>query len=489
MNKKQLALIISSAILLSACGDGEGDPEQSFKHHLQGKAMIGNIKGATVFLDMNYNGVLDNDEPRSFTQEDSRYYLELTNAQNECRGTAPLVMKIPAGLNDSVHGEVQEEIYLTRSPILLKENSGEERFNITPFTDLAWNNHFFRDVSHCSEVTTDMLTEYQDGSLLELETGIVNVVDGLDSVSEIYSDYLSTGANIDPSQIHTIQNSIAKAKEDMENRTIDEIAKNTTISYKFLEGFNELVKVVESYETSYEMVDDKNYEINTDSRTIFEVNQATFSEISDLETMTKTRYPIDSPLYEGYTGIDIEAHKNTFTDKYTCKKTEIFNVDKPVIEEDSKSYNKFVMQFAGVLKDKDSVQECFDEKIVHANVLEGSVTPSVFEDIEMRVENSVGKEMDNGDLDNTYTSYYYPAGFDYDQFWSSEEVGDPPTTVWTKDKTWFDDLWALHNKHLSDYTEFHNLMDTFTYEEQGEHSVEGKYQEMDQNGVTKNVEW
>ncbi|SBT15558.1 hypothetical protein VCE7224_04357 [Vibrio celticus] len=69
--KLRLISIALIAGCLTACGGGGGGSNTSAPapqtRTLQGVAIDGYISGATAFLDINYNGVLDEGEPSSVT--------------------------------------------------------------------------------------------------------------------------------------------------------------------------------------------------------------------------------------------------------------------------------------------------------------------------------------------------------------------------------------------------------------------------------------
>ncbi len=70
--------LISIALIaggLTACGGGGGGSTsaRSSNKTLQGVAIDGYISGATAFLDINYNGVLDEGEPSSITDDEGSW--------------------------------------------------------------------------------------------------------------------------------------------------------------------------------------------------------------------------------------------------------------------------------------------------------------------------------------------------------------------------------------------------------------------------------
>ena len=85
-----------------------------------GTVIDGSIEGATVFLDINGSGELDNSEPFAITNNSGDYELKLTEEQFECRSYVPLIAHVPKGASDSNLGIVEEPYYLFYPPFVDK---------------------------------------------------------------------------------------------------------------------------------------------------------------------------------------------------------------------------------------------------------------------------------------------------------------------------------------------------------------------------------
>lgn len=72
---------IGLSLLLIACGGGGGGSTPVVKSTLTGVAIDGLLSNATAFLDLNDNGLLDNNEPQGKTNAQGQFTLEATDAE------------------------------------------------------------------------------------------------------------------------------------------------------------------------------------------------------------------------------------------------------------------------------------------------------------------------------------------------------------------------------------------------------------------------
>jgi len=91
LNKKKLSTLAlaATAVLLTACGGGGGGSGSA--NALSGVAVDGYLQGATVFLDMNRNGVLDTGEPSTVTDLNGRYALDYSGVTGAITGLPVVV--------------------------------------------------------------------------------------------------------------------------------------------------------------------------------------------------------------------------------------------------------------------------------------------------------------------------------------------------------------------------------------------------------------
>jgi len=96
-NRKQLlilhkvALLSVSTAVLSACGGGGGGGLFGSSSLLSGLAVDGYVQGATVFLDVNKNGLLDSGEPSATTDSAGKYTLDYASVSGNVTGL-PIVV-------------------------------------------------------------------------------------------------------------------------------------------------------------------------------------------------------------------------------------------------------------------------------------------------------------------------------------------------------------------------------------------------------------
>jgi hypothetical protein len=85
------AILSVSAIVLTACGGGGGGGLFGSSSVLSGLAVDGYVQGATVFLDINKNGVLDAGEPSAITDATGKYTLDYSAVNTSVTGL-PIVV-------------------------------------------------------------------------------------------------------------------------------------------------------------------------------------------------------------------------------------------------------------------------------------------------------------------------------------------------------------------------------------------------------------
>lgn len=93
MNKKKLSMlaVAASAVLLAACGGGGGSGPLASANAITGVAVDGYLQGATVFLDINRNGIADAGEPLSTTDLNGRYALDYSGVTGSINGLPVVV--------------------------------------------------------------------------------------------------------------------------------------------------------------------------------------------------------------------------------------------------------------------------------------------------------------------------------------------------------------------------------------------------------------
>lgn len=137
MKKLLIATAITSA--LTACGGGSvGSSSPAL--NLNGKVIDGYITGATVFLDLNFNGLLDSSEPSAVTEIEGDFILGVPDHIAKCAQYVPVVVDVPVGAIDSDSPETPiEEAYTMVYPPQFALTSDQDLLNLTPLTTVVWS--------------------------------------------------------------------------------------------------------------------------------------------------------------------------------------------------------------------------------------------------------------------------------------------------------------------------------------------------------------
>lgn len=199
MNTTKFLLVISGAVIITACGGSESSsldsPHQAIT--MSGKAIDGYIQGATAFLDINANGILDKGEPSDTTDEQGQYDFNLSNEQAECQQYAATVIDVPIGAIDSDYPDnpITEPYQLTYPPSIAT-TSDSDILAVTPLSTIVWVG-IQRDLTAEDKSPTCTALLHNE----ELRGDIINRVEEQElrvayryniTVDELYSDYVET---------------------------------------------------------------------------------------------------------------------------------------------------------------------------------------------------------------------------------------------------------------------------------------------------------
>ncbi|MCG3885461.1 hypothetical protein I3271_12335 [Photobacterium leiognathi] len=142
MKITNVALAVSLGLFLSACGGSSDSGETSTNptRSIQGKAIDGYVKGATVGLDLNFNGKLDLGEPTTVTGDNGAYILDIkSNEDASCVDYVPTIVDVPVGAVDEDLGIVETAYSMTIAPAIFIPSDKDIR-DITPLTTVLWDN-------------------------------------------------------------------------------------------------------------------------------------------------------------------------------------------------------------------------------------------------------------------------------------------------------------------------------------------------------------
>ncbi|WP_260258805.1 hypothetical protein [Vibrio intestinalis] len=191
---------ISGLLLLAACGGGSdsnrGSTIPSTSAKVGGLAIDGYVEGATAFLDYNFNGVMDENEPRDITDQNGRFDFAIEEDDLICKEYSPIIVDVPAGAYDSDYGLVDKPYRLTLPPSFASDNVGEDVFATTPFTTVIWSavetDLLQSGVSNCKELATDTEAQNKVARLVaekEYELGNRYNI----PADELYADFIASG--------------------------------------------------------------------------------------------------------------------------------------------------------------------------------------------------------------------------------------------------------------------------------------------------------
>jgi len=249
-------------MLFTGCGKEQiaiESEDVEFKK-VTGTLIDGNIEGATVFLDMNGSGELDNSEPFAITNNSGDYELKLTEEQFECRSYVPLIAHVPKGASDSNLGIVEDPYSLFYPPFVDKPPSN---VNISALTSLVWDvfkvNFFTYDATIKSfTIACDEIKEnsYQITKFSNLFTSSITSVVDTYNISDhiIFDDYTNNGDSVVQALAELIIKGLKRGYR--ESREIAQTSLETYVEVKYL-------KIGENWAKSeFELSLPKEYEID-----------------------------------------------------------------------------------------------------------------------------------------------------------------------------------------------------------------------------------
>ncbi|EPT2924223.1 hypothetical protein ACVQAZ_001416 [Vibrio vulnificus] len=192
------SLSISGLLLLAACGGGSdsngGSTSTSAK--VGGLAIDGYVEGAIAFLDYNFNGVMDENEPRDITDQNGRFDFTIEENDLICKEYSPIIVDVPNGAYDSDYGLVDKPYRLTFPPSFSSDNVGEDVFATTPFTTVIWSavetDLLQSGVSNCKELAANIEAQNKVARLVaekEYELGNRYNI----PANELYADFIASG--------------------------------------------------------------------------------------------------------------------------------------------------------------------------------------------------------------------------------------------------------------------------------------------------------
>lgn len=192
--RRPISLLLAASFMIG-CSDSSGPSTPiNSTASVKGKVIDGYVSGATIFLDINNNGLLDKGEPNTLSTSAGEYNLELNASDQLCLDYVPIIVDVPVGAIDEDLGPVNAayQLVLPASKADLHESN-----HITPLTTLAWDamsielsKDYFEvgceGIKNNTELHKRLLTTL-DQSTVDLG-GIYNL-----TPEQIYGDFIANG--------------------------------------------------------------------------------------------------------------------------------------------------------------------------------------------------------------------------------------------------------------------------------------------------------
>lgn len=156
---------------------------------ITGRAIDGYLQGATAFLDLNFNGQLDSNEPSDVTDENGRYNLYLGATLEQCESLAPIVVNVPVGAIDADQGEVTEAYTLIRPQGI----ANYANLHVTPLTTVFWQIASAKLAEQKIDLSCDSLAQELEQVQSTFEQAVEDVVRHYNvSRESIFADFIAS---------------------------------------------------------------------------------------------------------------------------------------------------------------------------------------------------------------------------------------------------------------------------------------------------------
>ncbi|MEZ8196385.1 hypothetical protein [Vibrio cortegadensis] len=192
-----MASMVSAALM--GCGGGGGSSSGGSATSISGKAIDGYIIGATVYLDLNFNGQLEVNEPSVVTVEEGEFELTIPSNIGKCAEYVPVVVDVPVGAidTDAPDTPIDEAYQMTISPKFAL-TTDSDLLNLTPLTSVVWTqveqelrNSNGGELSCDSVIKGEALREDIKQRLQAQELRVAERYNV--TVDHLYSDYIALG--------------------------------------------------------------------------------------------------------------------------------------------------------------------------------------------------------------------------------------------------------------------------------------------------------
>lgn len=163
---------------------------------VRGRVIDGYVSGATVYYDLDFDGDMDEGEPRGISGENGLFEVNVPQEIQDCIGYSPMVVDVPVGAIDEEQGEVAEAYQMAYPPKMVELDLNEQ-INITPLTSVLWNEigvELFEEKPD-AWLNCEQFIENQ-GKILEVSSLITEVISDVSqtyglTADEIYTDFVA----------------------------------------------------------------------------------------------------------------------------------------------------------------------------------------------------------------------------------------------------------------------------------------------------------
>ncbi|CAK3852595.1 Lipoprotein [Vibrio crassostreae] len=204
-NIKRFVLSAVAASVLSACGGGGGGsstPSKPIVATIKGKVIDGYVVGADVFLDLNFNGEKDANEPSTTTKGEGDFVLPISEKMNRCSQYVPVVVNVPVGAVDldDPQNPIDEAYTMVIAPKFAMPTN-DELLNATPLTTVIWDEverslaGNYSETPTCDSILNDI--DLREEIIDEVQSQAHRFAERHNAtIEQVFGDYVATGDKV-----------------------------------------------------------------------------------------------------------------------------------------------------------------------------------------------------------------------------------------------------------------------------------------------------
>ena len=196
--------------------DLTAEPAEAELASIDGKVVDGYVSGAFVFLDLNFNGEHDTNEPSAVTDEFGDFNLKLDGGAAQCESLAPVVVDVPVGAIDSEQGEVLEAYQMIAPPLFASQYLDSTNLTLSPLTSVLWSEiksalGLDKGVGYSCQALVGEISQ-QESIKDSLSQAITNIVRHYNlTEAQIYADFIAEGDGFAKQQALDIVKALKKS--------------------------------------------------------------------------------------------------------------------------------------------------------------------------------------------------------------------------------------------------------------------------------------